>query len=89
MKKIKLQKDGKGNELVPYVSSKNDRHEVVAPISSVHIGETSRQLVDSRQCVDYPRWVALYVGKSHKECVRWLDRYKKTVLRMCVLYEVS
>lgn len=89
MRKIKLFRDRKGNDLVPYVLSKDDRHEVVAPVSSVRIGETNKNAVKSRQCVDYPKWVAVYVGRSEKECKKWLDRYEKVVLKMCIPYEVS
>jgi len=89
MRKIKLFRDRKGNDLVPYVLSKDDRHEVVAPVSSVRIGETNKNAVKSRQCVDYPKWVAVYVGRSEKECKKWLDRYEKIVLKMCIPYEVS
>ena len=89
MRKIKLFRDRKGNDLVPYVLSKDDRHEVVAPVSSVRIGETNKNAVKSRQCVDYPKWVAVYVGRSEKECKKWLDRYEKIVLKMCIPSEVS
>ena len=89
MRKIKLFKDRKGNDLVPYVVSKDNRHEVVAPVSSVRIGETNRNAVRSKHCVDYPRWVALYVGKNHVECSKWLDKYKASVLKLCIPYEVS
>ena len=89
MRKIKLFKDRKGNDLVPYVVSKDNRHEVIAPVSSVRIGETNRNAVRSKHCVDYPRWVALYVGKNHTECSRWLDKYKTSVLKLCIPYEVS
>lgn len=89
MRKIKLFKDRKGNDLLPYVVSRGDRHEVVAPVSSVRIGETRRELVRSKHCVDYGRWIALYVGKSHDECKKWLDRYKTPVLKLCIPYEVS
>ena len=89
MRKIKLFRDRKGNDLVPYVLSKDGRHEVVAPVSSVRIGETNKNAVKSRQCVDYPKWVAVYVGRSEKECKKWLDRYEKIVLKMCIPYEVS
>jgi len=89
MRKIKLFKDRKGNDLVPYVVSKDNRHEVVAPVSSVRIGETNRNAVKSKHCVDYPRWVALFVGKNHAECSRWLDKYKTSVLKLCIPYEVS
>ena len=89
MRKIKLFRDRKGNDLVPYVLSKDGRHEVVAPVSSVRIGETNRNAVKSRQCVDYPKWVAVYVGRSEKDCKKWLDRYEKIVLKMCIPYEVS
>jgi len=89
MRKIKLFRDRKGNDLVPYVLSKDDRHEVVAPVSSVRIGETNKNAIKSRQCVDYPKWVALYVGKSEHDCKKWLDRYEKVVLKLCIPYEVS
>lgn len=89
MRKIKLPKDRKGNDLVPYVLSKDGRHEVVAPVSSVRIGETNRNAVKSKHCVDYARWVALFVGRSEAECKRWLDKHKTTVLKLCIPYEVS
>ena len=89
MKKIKLFRDRKGNDLVPYVLSKDGRYEVVAPVSSVRIGETDRNAVKSKQCVDYARWVAIYVGRSESECKKWLDRYERVVLKLCIPYEVS
>ena len=89
MRKIKFFRDRKGNDLVPYVLSKDGRHEVVAPLSSVRIGETDKNAVKSRQCVDYAKWAAIYVGRSEKDCKKWLDQYEKVVLRMCVPYEVS
>jgi hypothetical protein len=89
MRKIKLPRDRKGDELVPYVLSKDGRHEVVAPVSSVRIGETNRNAVKSRHCVDYPRWIALFVGRSEAECKKWLDKYKTQVLKLCIPYEVS
>ena len=89
MRKIKLPRDRKGDELMPYVLSKDGRHEVVAPVSSVRIGETNRNAVKSRHCVDYPRWIALFVGRSEAECKKWLDKYKTQVLKLCIPYEVS
>ena len=89
MRKIKLPRDRKGNDLVPYVVSKDNRHEVVAPVSSVRIGETNRNAVKSKQRIDYARWVAVYVGRSHKECTKWLDKHKTVVLKLCIPYEVS
>jgi|TARA_B100001063_G_C16676890_1_gene509537 hypothetical protein len=78
----------KGEDLLPYVKSEDGRHEVIAAVSSVRIGETERELVKSKHCVDYPRWVALYVGRTEKECVRWLDKHKTLVLKLCIPYEV-
>ena len=89
MKRIKLPKDRKGEDLMPYVVSNDNRHEVVAPVSSVRIGETNRNAVKSKQCVDYPRWVALFVGRSEAECKIWLDKHRTTVLKLCIPYEVS
>ena len=74
-------KDRKGNDLMPYVLSKDGRHEVVAPVSSVRIGETRKDFVKSKACVDYARWVALFVGRSENECKKWLDKYRKVVLK--------
>ena len=87
-RKIKVFNDRKGNDLMPYVLSKNGRHEVVVPVSSVRIGETRRDFVKSKACVDYARWVALFVGRSEAECKRWLDKYQRVVLRLCIPYEV-
>ena len=64
------------------------RWEVVAPVSSVRIGETRRDHVKSKHRVDYPRWVALFVGRSEAECKRWLDKHKTVVLKLCIPYEV-
>lgn len=89
MRRIKLPKDRKGNDLAPYVVSKDNRHEVVAPVSSVRIGETNRNAVKLKRCIDYPRWVALFVGRSKAECERWLDKHKTVVLKLCIPYEVS
>ena len=86
--KIRVFKDSKGNDLMPYVLSKDGRHEVVAPVSSVRIGETRRDFVKSKACVDYARWVALFVGRSENECKKWLDKYRKVVLKLCIPYEV-
>jgi len=87
-RKIKVFKDRKGNDLMPYVLSKDGRHEVVAPVSSVRIGETRKDFVKSKACVDYARWVALFVGRSEAECKKWLDKYQRVVLRLCTPYEV-
>lgn len=87
--RMKLFKDRKGNVLVPYVYSKNNRHEVVAPVSSVRIGETERNAVKSKQCVDYPKWSAIYVGKSEADCKKWLDEYREVVVKLCIPYGVS
>ena len=86
---IRLPKDLKGNLLVPHVVSQNERHEVLAPVSSVRIGETDKDLVQQRQCVDYPRWVAVFVGRTEKECKRWLDKYMAPVLQLCVPYKAK
>jgi len=90
MRKIKLFKDRKGQDLVPVlVDSSAGRYEVVAPVSSVRIGETERKLVKSKDCVDYPKWVTLFVSKDVKECKKWLAKYRTAVLKLCTPYEVS
>lgn len=59
------------------------------PVSSVRIGETDRELVKTKDCVDYLRHVVLFVGKSRYECKKWLDDHKQVVLRLGIPYEVS
>ena len=48
------------------------RWEVVAPVSSVRIGETSKELVKKKQAVDYLRLVTIFVRKNEQECKRWV-----------------
>jgi len=59
------------------------------PVSSVRIGETDRELVKSKDCVDYLRHVVLFVGKSRWECKKWLDEHKQVVLKLGIPYEVA
>lgn len=62
---------------------------LLVPASSVRMGETSRELVKSKECVDYLRHVMLFVGKSRYDCKKWLDTNKQAVLRLGIPYEVS
>lgn len=59
------------------------------PVSSVRIGETEREDVKKKICVDYLRHVALFIGKSRWECKKWLDANQKLVLKLGTLYEVA
>ena len=59
------------------------------PASSVRIGETNRELVKKKDCVDYLQHVALFVGKSRWDCKMWLDKNKQSVLKLGIPYEVS
>ena len=65
------------------------RWEVVAPVSSVRIGETSRELVKKKQAVDYLRLVTIFVGKNEQECKRWLDRHRPVLVKLGTPYEVG
>ena len=65
------------------------RWEVVAPVSSVRIGETSRELVKRKQRVDYLRLVTVFVGKSEQDCKKWLDRYRPVLVKLGIPYEVG
>jgi len=65
------------------------RWEVVAPVSSVRIGETSKELVKSKQAVDYLRLVTIFVGRNEKECKRWLDRHREVLVKLGIPYEVG
>ena len=66
-----------------------DRWMLCVPASSVRIGETDRELVKKKDCVDYLRHVALFVGKSRWDCKMWLDKNKQAVLKLGIPYEVS
>ena len=65
------------------------RWEVVAPVSSVRIGETSRELVKKKQAVDYLRLVTIFVGKNEQECKRWLDKHRHVLVKLGIPYEVG
>ena len=65
------------------------RREVVAPVSSVRIGETSRELVKKKQAVDYLRLVTIFVGKNEQECKKWLDKNRTLVVKLGIPYEVG
>ena len=65
------------------------RWEGVAPVSSVRIGETSRELVKKKQAVDYLRLVTIFVGKNEQECKRWLDRHRPVLVKLGIPYEVG
>ena len=65
------------------------RWEVVAPVSSVRTGETSRELVKKKQAVDYLRLVTIFVGKNEQECKRWLDRHRPVLVKLGIPYEVG
>lgn len=65
------------------------RWEVVAPVSSVRMGLTNRDLVKRKQAVDYLRLITVFVGKSESDCKRWLDRNKPRLLKLGIAYEVG
>jgi len=65
------------------------RWEVVAPVSSVRIGETRRELVKKKQAVDYLRLVTIFVGKNEQECKRWLDKHRHVLVKLGIPYEVG
>ena len=58
-------------------------------MSSVRIGETSRDLVKRKQRVDYLRLVTVFVGKNENECRKWLDRHRPVLLKLGIPYEVG
>ena len=69
----RLPKDWKGNHLVPHVVSQSGRHEVLAPVSSVRIGETDADLVRSR--CRLPTLGCGVCGSHRKRVQRCLDRH--------------
>ena len=67
----------------------DDRWTVNTPASSVRIGETNRDTVKKKDCIDYLRVVTIYIGKSENECRLWVDRNKQTLVKLGTPYEVS
>jgi len=78
----------KGEHLVPEIVESAGRWEVVAPLSSVRLGETPRNGVKSRHNTDYPKWSTVYVARSERDCKRWLDKWRNAVYKLCIPYEV-
>ncbi len=67
----------------------DDRWTVNTPVSSVRIGETNRDTVKKKDCVDYLRLVTIYIGKSENECRLWVDRHKQALVKLRTPYEVA
>jgi len=67
----------------------DDRWTVNTPASSVRIGETNRDAVKKKDCVDYLRLITIYIGKSENECRLWVDRNKQTLIKLGTPYEVA
>ena len=67
----------------------DDRWTVNTPASSVRIGETNRDMVKKKDCVDYLRLVTIYIGKSENECRLWVDRHKQALVKLRTPYEVA
>ena len=67
----------------------DNRWTVNTPASSVRIGETNRDMVKKKDCVDYLRLVTIYIGKSENECRLWVDRHKQALVKLRTPYEVA
>ena len=67
----------------------DDRWIVNAPISSARIGETDRDAIKRKDCVDYLMSLSVFVGKSENECRLWVDRNKQTLVKLGTPYEVA
>jgi hypothetical protein len=79
----------KTNKLeIEIVERADYRWMLCVPVSSVRIGETDRELVKKKDCVDYLRHVAIFIGKSRFDCKKWLDDHEKIVVKLGTLYEV-
>ena len=67
----------------------DDRWTVNTPASSVRIGETNRDAVKKKDCVDYLRLITIFIGKSENECRLWVDGNKQTLVKLGTPYEVA
>ena len=80
----------KTNKLeIEIVERADYRWMLCVPVSSVRIGETDRELVKKKDCVDYLRHVAIFIGKSRFDCKKWLDEHQNVVVKLGTLYEVA
>lgn len=62
---------------------------VNAPASSVRLGETDREQVKKKDCVDYLMNLSVFVGKSEDECKKWVDRNRQGLVKLGTPYEVA
>ncbi len=69
--------------------SYDDRWIVNAPVSSARIGETDRDAIKRKDCVDYLMSISVFVGKSENECRLWVDRYKQALVKLGTPYAVA
>ena len=67
----------------------DDRWIVNTPASSVRIGETDRDAIKRKDCVDFIMSLSVFVGKSENECRLWVDRNKQTLVKLGTPYEVA
>ena len=67
----------------------DDRWTVNTPAWAVRIGETNRDTVKKKDCIDYLRLVTIYIGKSENECRLWVDRHKQALVKLRTPYEVA
>ena len=69
--------------------SYDDRWIVNAPVSSARIGETDRDAIKRKDCVDYLMSLSVFVGKSENECRLWVDMNKQALVKLGTPYEVA
>lgn len=62
---------------------------VNAPVSSVRIGETDRELVKKKDCVDYLLDISVFVGRNENDCKKWLDKNRQVLVKLGTPYEVA
>ena len=74
---------------IEIIERKDNMWMLCIPVSSVRIGETDRELVKKKACVDYLRHVAIFIAKSRFDCKKWLDEHKNVVVKIGTPYEVA
>lgn len=67
----------------------DDMWQVLAKLSSVRLGQTSREQVKSGECVDAMVWQTVHVEKNERDCKKWVDEQWENLLRLGIPYEVS
>ena len=58
-------------------------------LSAVRLGLVSRENVKAKNMIDHDKWMTLFVGKSERDCKKWVDSNWDNLLKLGIPYEVT